>query len=152
YDDEAYITVNSNNGLLLSFLYLKIEHRGENYADIHPPFSPKKRLKVGTFKVINNGFRLGERFMKIIFDNALKNKVEEIYVTIFDKRDEQRRLIDLLEQWGFRLWGKKKDELVYVRDFEKKVDEADLKQCYPYIHRKRDRYIVPIYPDYHTEL
>lgn len=57
--------------------------------------------------MINNGFRLGERFMKIIFDNALKNKVDEIYVTVFDKRDEQRRLIDLLEQWGFILWGKK---------------------------------------------
>uniref|UniRef100_F4C9Q8 PIN domain-containing protein n=1 Tax=Sphingobacterium sp. (strain 21) TaxID=743722 RepID=F4C9Q8_SPHS2 len=152
YDEEAYITINSNNGLLLSFLYLKVEHREENYADIHPPFSPKKRLKVGTFKVINNGFRLGERFMKIIFDNALKNKVDEIYVTIFDKRDEQRRLIDLLEQWGFRPWGKKNDELVYVRDFEKKVNETNLKQCYPYISSNSDSYIVPIYPDYHTEL
>lgn len=152
YDEEAYITVNSNNGLLLSFLYLKVEHRGENYADIHPPFSPKNRLKVGTFKVINNGFRLGERFMKIIFDNALKNKVDEIYVTIFDKRDEQRRLIDLLEQWGFRPWGKKNDELVYVRDFKKKVNETNLKQCYPYISSNSDSYIVPIYPDYHTEL
>jgi predicted nucleic acid-binding protein len=66
YDDEAYITVNSNNGLLLSFLYLKVEVNSENYLDITPPFSPKKRLKVGTFKVINNGFRLGERFIKII--------------------------------------------------------------------------------------
>ncbi|MCR6642547.1 MAG: hypothetical protein NVV82_27035 [Sporocytophaga sp.] len=107
YDEEAYITVNSNNGLLLSFLYLKVEDKDENYLDITPVFSSKKRLKVGTFKVINNGFRLGERFMKIIFDNALKNKVDEIYVTVFDKRDEQRRLIDLLEQWGFILWGKK---------------------------------------------
>jgi hypothetical protein len=44
--------------------------------------------------------------MKIIFDNALKNNVDEIYVTIFDKkRDEQKRLIDLLEQWGFVCWG-----------------------------------------------
>lgn len=152
YDEEAYITVNSNNGLLLSFLYLKVEDKDENYTDITPAFVPKKRLKVGTFKVINNGFRLGERFMKIIFDNALKNKVDEIYVTIFDKRDEQRRLIDLLEQWGFVLWGKKNDELVYVRDFSKKTDENNLKQCYPYISRNKDCYIVPIYPDYHTEL
>ncbi|PIX06400.1 MAG: hypothetical protein COZ76_09075, partial [Flavobacteriales bacterium CG_4_8_14_3_um_filter_35_10] len=87
YDEEAYITVNSNNGLLLSFLYLKVEDKDEKYLDINPFFTPKKRLKVGTFKVINNGFRLGERFIKIIFDNALKNNVDEIYVTIFDKRD-----------------------------------------------------------------
>lgn len=25
YDNEAYITINSNNGMLLSFLYLKVE-------------------------------------------------------------------------------------------------------------------------------
>lgn len=152
YDDEAYITVNSNNGLLLSFLYLKVEDEDENYSNISPKFLPKKRLKVGTFKVINNGFRLGERFMKVIFDNALKNKVEEIYVTIFDKRDEQRRLIDLLEQWGFVLWGKKINELVYIRDFNKNTDENQLKQCYPFISRNNNRFIVPIYPDYHTEL
>lgn len=152
YDDEAYITINSNNGLLLSFLYLKVEDKDENYSNISPAFVPKKRLKVGTFKVINNGFRLGERFIKIIFDNALKNKVEEIYVTIFDKRDEQRRLIDLLEQWGFVLWGKKNDELVYVRDFSKKTDETLLKQCYPFVSRNKNCFIVPIYPDYHTEL
>lgn len=152
FDEEAYITVNSNNGLLLSFLYLKIEDENESYPDILPAFSSKKRLKVGTFKVINNGFRLGERFMKIIFDNALKNGVDEIYVTIFDKRDEQKRLIDLLEQWGFVLWGKKNSELVYVRDFSKKTDEDNLKGCYPYISSNKDCYIVPIYPDYHTEL
>lgn len=152
FDDEAYITVNSNNGLLLSFLYLKVEDRNEIYTDITPAFIPKKRLKIGTFKVINNGFRLGERFMKIIFDNALKNKVDEIYVTIFDKRDEQKRLIDLLQQWGFVLWGKKNTELVYVRDFSKKFNEKHLKQNYPFISRNKDRFIVPIYPDYHTEL
>lgn len=152
YDEEAYITVNSNNGLLLSFLYLKVEDKDEKYLDINPSFSSKKRLKVGTFKVINNGFRLGERFMKIIFDNALKNKVEEIYVTIFDKRDEQRRLIDLLEQWGFVLWGKKNNELVYVRDFSIKTNKLNLKQVYPFISRNKDCFIVPIYEDYHTEL
>jgi len=152
YDEEAYITVNSNNGLLLSFLYLKVEEKDEKYPDINPAFTSKKRLKIGTFKVINNGFRLGERFMKIIFDNALKNRVDEIYVTIFDKRDEQKRLIDLLEQWGFELWGKKNNELVYVRDFSKKTDENHLKRCYPFISRNKDNFIVPIYPDYHTEL
>lgn len=152
FDEEAYITVNSNNGLLLSFLYLKIEGVDESYTDITPPFTAKKRLKIGTFKVINNGFRLGERFMKIIFDNALKNDVDEIYVTIFDKRDEQKRLIELLEQWGFVLHGKKNEELIYVRDFSRKTEEDQLKRCYPFISREKDCYIVPIYPDYHTEL
>ncbi len=152
YDDEAYITINSNNGMLLSFLYLKVEDENENYSNISPLFPAKRRLKVGTFKVISNGFRLGERFIKIIFDNALKNKVQEIYVTIYDKRPEQRRLIELLEQWGFFLWGKKGDELVYVRDFSPKFDVENLKTCFPYISKERRVYIVPIFPEYHTEL
>ena len=153
YDEEAYITINSNNGMLLSFLYLKVEDENENYSNINPQFSPKSRLKIGTFKVISNGFRLGERFVKIVFDNALKNHVQEIYVTIYDKRPEQRRLIDLLEQWGFVLWGTKGEgELVYVRDFSPKFDIENLKACFPYISKGKNAYIVPIYPEYHTEL
>lgn len=153
YDEEAYITINSNNGMLLSFLYLKVEDEIENYSNINPQFSPKRRLKIGTFKVISNGFRLGERFVKIVFDNALKNHVQEIYVTIYDKRPEQRRLIDLLEQWGFVLWGTKGEgELVYVRDFSQKFDIENLKACFPYISKGKNVYVVPIYPEYHTEL
>ena len=152
FDDEAYITINSNNGTLLSFLYLKVEDENENYSNINPLFPPKRRLKVGTFKVISNGFRLGERFVKIIFDNALKNHVQEIYVTIYDKRPEQRRLIELLEQWGFALWGKKGEELVYVRDFAPKFSIENIKACFPYISKGKNVYIVPIYPEYHTEL
>ena len=152
YDEEAYITINSNNGMLLSFLYLKVEDENENYSNINPRFSAKRRLKVGTFKVISNGFRLGERFVKIIFDNALKNQVQEIYVTIYNKRPEQCKLIELLEQWGFVLWGKKGEELVYVRDFSPKFDINNLKCCFPYISKEKNVYIVPIYPEYHTEL
>ena len=113
-NNEAYIT--SRDKTLLSFLYLKIEEKEENYKDIFPLFSPKKRLKVGTLKVNNNGFKLGEYFMNIAFETALAHKAEQIYVTLFDKREEQLYLIKLLEQRGFSFWGKKNDELVYIRD------------------------------------
>jgi len=151
-DETAYVTINKDNGLILSFLFLKIESEVENYHDITPIFLPKKRLKIGTFKVINNGFRLGERFMKIIFDNALANKVDEIYVTIFDHRQEQLRLIELIEQWGFVFWGMKGKERVYIRDFKNGFDITKLKEHYPYISRNNSTYIVPIYDSYHTEL
>ncbi len=81
-------------------MYLKTEGSDENYSDIDPMFSKKKRLKVGTFKVVSNGVRLGERFLKIIFDNAILNQVEEIYVTIFGRTEEQQRLIGLMEDWA----------------------------------------------------
>lgn len=152
YDEEAYITINSNNGMLLSFLYLKVEDEKENYLNVNPILPPKRRLKIGTFKVISNGFRLGERFIKIVFDNALKNHVQEIYVTIYDRRPEQRRLIELLEQWGFVLWGVKGEEKVYVRDFSPRFDDTNLKACFPYISKEKHVFIVPIYPEYHTEL
>ncbi len=93
-NETAYVTLNDKS--ILSFLYIKPEERDENYSNITPLFAEKKRLKVGTFKVVSNGVRLGERFLKIIFDNALKNKVEEIYLTIFDKSEDQKRLIALL--------------------------------------------------------
>ena len=81
----------ADRGEYAVFLYLKIEEKDENYNNITPMFIPKRRLKIGTFKVTSTGYKLGERFLKIIFDNALNYGVDEIYVTIFDKRDEQER-------------------------------------------------------------
>lgn len=153
-DELAYVTLNKENNKLLSFLYLKPEGETENYYDISPVFKPCRRLKIGTFKVINNGFRLGERFLKIIFDNALANKVSEIYVTIFDHRDEQKRLIELMELWGFEYWGLKgtNGEKVYVRKFWPSFNVDNLRCNYPFISRHQNNFLVPIYGDYHTEL
>ena len=110
---------------LTAFLYIKIEKAGEeSYSEITPIFKPKNRLKIGTLKVTGNGYKIGERFLKTIFDNALLFKVEEIYLTIFDKRPEQEQLIEMLEEWGFKKYGIKTtqngDELVYVREFSQK--------------------------------
>ena len=151
-EEKAYITY--NKGRILSFLYLKCEGIEENYFDISPNFSQKKRLKVGTFKVVSNGVRLGERFMKIIFDNAVANHVVEIYVTIFNKTDEQQRLISLMEDWGFVKYGLKGDkgEMVYVRDFSKRFNLLNPKTTFPFISTSTNCFLIPIYPKYHSEL
>jgi hypothetical protein len=149
-EEIAYVTLNMGN--ILSFLYLKVEDINENYADITPPFKQKKRLKIGTFKVVSNGVRLGERFLKIIIDNAIQYKVEEIYVTIFEKRDEQKRLIALLEEWGFVKNGTKGEESVFVRDFTPSFNIDNPKLTYPFFSTNTNIYLVPIYPKYHTEL
>jgi hypothetical protein len=139
-------------------LYIKVEEETENYSDIEPNFKRKKRLKIGTFKVTSNGFKIGERFLKIIFDNALQYNVSEIYVTIFDKRPEQVRLISLLEDWGFFYFGNKATstgfEKVYVKNFDR-AQEVNLlhpKKSFPFVSSESKVYIVPIYPEYHTEL
>jgi hypothetical protein len=151
-EEKAYITYNKGN--ILSFLYLKTENIDENYNDISPVFVPKRRLKVGTFKVVSNGVRLGERFLKIIFDNAVANNVEEIYVTIFDRTEEQKRLISLIEDWGFKKFGTKgtNGELVYVRDFSRQFNIANPKKTFPFIPLNTNIFLIPIYPKYHTEL
>ncbi|NTU81951.1 MAG: hypothetical protein HGA45_21660 [Chloroflexales bacterium] len=154
-DEIAYIC-KADTGHVLAFLYVKPEGADENYSDIVPGFNPKKRLKIGTFKVISNGYKLGERFLKIIFDNALRYNVEEIYVTIFDRSEDQERLIYLLEDWGFQRHGVKRsaagEEVVLVRDFSQRADRANPCLTYPFFSRKSRKFIVSIYPEYHTEL
>lgn len=154
-DETAYICKIDDQ--IAAFLYLKVEDENENYADISPSFTRKRRLKIGTFKVALNGYKLGERFLKIIFDNAIQFKVHEIYVTVFDKRIEQQRLIKLFEDFGFTHYGYKhhstEDELVYVRSMKPIVNLETPKYMYPYIPiRGNSIYFVSIYPEYHTDL
>ncbi|HAM98486.1 MAG TPA: hypothetical protein DCQ26_07720 [Marinilabiliales bacterium] len=144
---------------LTAFLYVKIEKAyEESYSDIIPNFEPKKRLKIGTLKVTSNGYKIGERFLKTIFDNALLFRVEEIYVTIFDKRPEQEQLMEMLEEWGFYKHGIKNSqngqEIVYVRTFNKHlpVNIENPKLTFPFFSRQTDKYLIKIEPQYHTEL
>ena len=100
-EKKAYVFENEL-GIIQGFLYLKDEASNETgYLQINPVLSPKRRLKVGTFKIDSTGFRLGERFLKIIFDNALIREVDEIYVTLFEnKRNDVKQLKELMERWG----------------------------------------------------
>ncbi len=150
--EEAY-TLTGDTGQLLAFLFLKIEGPNEPYLDISPSFCPAKRLKVGTFKVDRRGQRLGERFIKIIFDNALSNDVDEIYATIFERTEEQKLLVAMLCDWGFVKYGKKlTGESVYVRKLVPAVDLKFPKKTFPFVSRLAPAYLTPIYPEYHTEL
>lgn len=154
-DEESYIC-RSDEGKILGFLYLKTEGTTENYADINPPFTPKRRLKVGTFKVESTGFRLGERFIKIIFDNAQQRKVDEIYVTLFTDSGELVALEQLLYRWGFVYHGvkhsEKKDEKVLVKHLHTISDDATPKLNYPNFSHSCNKFILPILPQYHTTL
>ena len=160
-DEEAYICFADDNrasdgNRILGFLYLKTEGVSEDYSDIEPQFSPKRRLKVGTFKVESTGFRLGERFVKIIFDNAQQQNVDEIYVTLFTDREELIVLENLLYRWGFIEYGIKytgeKTEKVLVKYLHKIISNIRPKLNYPNISRFGNKFILPIKPQYHTAL
>ncbi len=153
-DESAYVCLEEDR--LVAFLYLKVEDEREPYPDIVPTFKPRRRLKIGTFKVELNGFKLGERLLKIVFDNAIIQRAQKIYVTIFPHSAEQERLIKLLEDFGFALHGKKYNrygnELVYLRDMSPQFSSTDPALTFPFISRSARTFLVPIYPEYHTNL
>ncbi len=153
-DEIAYVCKDENQ--ILGFLYLKIEDETESYSDISPVFPKARRLKVGTFKVESTGFRLGERFVKIILDNALQYKVDEVYVTLFDERQELQALSDLLMKWGFVKYGTKTsdsgEEIVLVKPMKIYREELPPKMNFPNISYNKRKFILPIMDEYHTTL
>ena len=155
-EEPCYVCYSDGN--LTAFLFVKIEDENEPYSNLNPIFEPKRRLKIGTLKVTSNGYKIGERFLKTIFDNAMQYGIEEIYVTLFTKRPEQEQLVEMLEEWGFVYHGlkttKNGEEKVYVRPFGKHLP-ANLENprfTFPFFSRKTDKYIIKIKPEYHTEL
>lgn len=150
------VYVCEDEGLLLGLLYLKIENEEENYYEISPLFEKAKRLKVGTFKVESTGFRLGERFIKIIFDNAMQYNVNEIYVTLFKEREELVALFDLLKRWGFTEHGIKRtangEETVLVKKLDCFNESWTTQENFPNLDYRKQKFILPIYDKYHTTL
>lgn len=101
---KAIVSINKT-GKIDGFLYLKIEE--ESLDDMVPSFPKEKRLKCGTFKIDGHGTRLGERFVSKLINYALQERINTIYVTIFDKHEG---LIKLLNSVGFELCSRKLKE------------------------------------------
>lgn len=148
---EAPVYVSEkDDGSLQGFLYLKREDGV--VTDVEPNLPAAKRLKVGTLKIVAHGTKLGERFVKKIFDKAIAEDVDEIYVTVFE---EHAGLIRLFKRYGFQQHSTKTTdngtELVFVRSLENPV--GDTRRDYPLIHTAdRNFYLLAIYPEYHTDL
>jgi len=149
HDEEAYLLEDS--GSVQAFLYLKVEEGA--VTDVIPPLpGPTKRVKIGTFKVNPHGTRLGERCVKKALDYALSEGAVQLYVTVFAKH---RALINLLERYGFKIYGKKVTrngcELVLVKSLE--TLQGDVVLDYPLVDARGVRkYLLAIYPQYHTNL
>lgn len=130
---------------------MKTENSDENYSDISPLFPPKKRLKIGTFKVDATGFRLGERFIKIILDNAIEQRVDEVYVTLFENRPELETLVALLSRWGFEHYGVKNStgEKVLTKQMKQYFPDLSPRENFPNLKYDVQKFIMPIRPQYH---
>lgn len=144
-NEEVYI-LKDNFNKIQAFLYMKIEN--EIDIQINPLIREERILKVGTFKINAHGTKLGERFIKLIFDRMIQEKIRKSYVTIYEK---QQPLIELLKTYGFIYWGTKGEESVYIKDFDNIVN--DIQKDYPLINLKNNKKIIlSIYPTFHTSL
>ena len=148
--DHQAFTFRNDLGLLDGFLYLKTED--EPILDTNPPLPHDRRLKIGTFKVNPHGTRLGERFIKRAFDIAVEQRVNALYVTVFEKHTA---LVELFMKYGFVRRALKQtangDELVFERQLDFVV--GDVVHDYPRIPIANNRhFILSLYPEWHSRL
>jgi len=159
-EEYAYVFY-GNRGLIDGFLYLKEEP--QVIDDCTPALSTNINrgwLKVGTLKINAHGTKLGERFIKKIFDYAITYGFNDIYITVFPKHAS---LIALFERYGFRREAKKitanGTELVLTRRFDIiDTDVENTNKNYPLVNFRGDDtfqpqiYLLSLHPQWHTRL
>lgn len=151
-NDYAYVLYDENDSID-GFLYLKTE---TGIVDDVTPIIPNGiHLKVGTFKFNPKGTLRGQRFLKKIFDHALNNNVDNIYVTAFEKHDY---LIRLFKIYGFIDEGVKESEngieRVLIKEMNRDALTGDILSDYPFINNRgnESKFLLSIYPTFHTRL
>lgn len=146
-NQDAFVQYDDDRNLR-GFLYFKTEKN--LVEDVKPVIYANKILKVGTFKIEAHGTKMGEQFIKLILDYAVNENVDVCYVTIYEKH---KSLIDLIQQFGFELYGTKGEneyeEQVYIKNMAKIT--GDITKDFPIVAAKSaKKYLLSIYPKYHS--
>ncbi len=152
-----------NDKSLGGLAIIKIENEK---LDLSEKTLPKKlRLKISTFIITLNEYKLGELFIKIIIDFTISKNINEIYLTHFV--EDHDSLVYLINSYGFINVGtNKRGENVFIKHLipiiktgniknvsQKIVLELD-KLYYPsfYDGKNVNKFIIPIKPLYHNKL
>ncbi len=142
------------DGSIGAFLMLKEEL--ESISNATPTLPNKKRVKISTLKVTTSGLKIGELFIKIAIEYAIKRKIDEIYLTHYDKENDA--LLPLIHNYGFYHLATKNDaEKVYVKELvplDNDVNPEDVHKYYPsyYDGQECRKFIIPIKQHYHNLL
>ncbi|MEM3502997.1 MAG: hypothetical protein QW134_02110 [Nitrososphaeria archaeon] len=150
----VYFFDNKRIGALLIY---KIEEEAINSI---PPLPKERRLKLCTFKVDCEGYKIGEFFLKWSIQYCVKNKIDVIYLTHFTKKDD--KLIELISNYGFiKKAMLQTNEDVYVKRLIPE-DKTRLtpnptqiaSMYYPTFYDGPNvrKFIIPILPIYHDRL
>lgn len=119
------------NSKIYAFIYLKEEEEAIKLQDKTLPI--KKRIKIGTLKLSEQirNIRLGEGAIGVALWRWKESCTEEIYLTAFETH---KKLIILLEKFGFRLAGKNsRGECLYIRS-RKSIDYHNAYSSFPFIN------------------
>ena len=143
--------VYKEDGKIKAFVYLKRED-DETIELTESTLPAEPRMKIGTLKISDDsqGMRLGEGAIGVSLWYWQKLEYNQIYITVFEKH---KRLIGMLEQFGFKLIGKnKRGENVYIKDRQNLCFDTPY-SSFPYISSdiKQCGYI-PIQDGYHDTL
>lgn len=147
-DEDVYVIEDGRR--ISGMIYLK--HEDGAVEDVDPVLPSKRWLKIGTLKIDGRGTKLGERVLKKIFDRAVDEDREGIYVTVFELHAD---LIGLFERYGFKRYGVKETsdgtELVLARVFAEL--SGDVVADYPFFRTAgRKSWLLAVYPEYHSRL
>ena len=115
-----------------AFVYLK-ENEIETISLSDQDLSAIPRMKIGTFIIAPryHGQRLGEGALGLALWKWQQTKVEEVYVTVFEKHDT---LIGIFERFGFTHMGNNSDgERVYIKN-RTSIDYSDPYKSFPFIN------------------
>lgn len=146
--ESAYVLYDEHRKIE-GFMYLK---ENDDAEDINPKLPEGRHLKIGTFKFESKGTLRGQRFLKKAFDHAFSSGSDDMYVTVFDKH---AHLIKLFQTYGFYVHGEKETqngkEYVYARSLHEVY--GDILLDYPRVlTADSSKYLLAIYPEYHTRL
>ncbi|OPY34212.1 MAG: hypothetical protein A4E32_00484 [Methanomassiliicoccales archaeon PtaU1.Bin124] len=141
-----------------SLLMCKVED-GEPMTGL--PKSPiKRRLKINTLNVVDVGQRLGDLYLSMAIEQAISERVEEIYVTHFTKENDF--LTPRLDDFGFHFYDRNdRGEDVFVKpillsqEMYLTLDPIEISRThYPYYYdgSRVKKYLVPIMPEFHQRL
>lgn len=148
-DDEHALVFHDEQGVG-AFVYLKRENEVIELIDKTMPAI--SRIKIGTLRMAERyrGLRLGEGALGVSLWKWKDERVEEIYVTVFERHTE---LINLFKRFGFKCVGtNKRGEQVYLKS-RKSIDYTDPYVAFPFIRPDFTKAgLIPIYEGFHDRL
>lgn len=114
-------------------------------------------IKICTLKVGDDalGLKLGELFINLMFQLAVHQKLNYVYITTYDK---QQALINLLDKFGFIKFDEFENnvginENIYLKFLKKEQQKnVDGIALHPFFRLNQNKFVIPIQQEYYKSL